>query len=86
VWTFRMREGKCAVVAQAANQPDTIITSDIATYMKTAVYGMQSPLVALLTGKTRIQGLGKARQFQSLLAATPTRIWQPLERGRVGEG
>lgn len=82
-WTFTIRDGKCAVVAQEDAQADAVISSDIATYLKTSLYEMQNPLLALLTGKTRIKGLSKAQQFQTLFAATPSRVWQLVERGRV---
>lgn len=82
-WTFTMRDGKCQVEAQSTAPADTEITSDIATYMKTSTYRMQSPLLALLTGKTRVKGFSQAQQFQKIYAITPDRIWNFVEQGRI---
>jgi len=82
-WTFTMREGKCQVEAQAAAHADAEITSDIATYLKTSIHQMQPALLALLMGKTRIKGMSKAQQFQKLFAATPSRMWNFVEQGRI---
>lgn len=81
-WTFTMREGKCHVETQATSA-DAEITSDIATYLKTSIHQMQSPLLALLMGKTRIKGVSKAQQFQKIFASTPSRIWNFVEQGRI---
>ncbi len=81
-WTFTMHEGKCHVDTQATST-DAEITSDIATYLKTSVHQMQSPLLALLMGKTRIKGMSKAQQFQKIFASTPSRIWNFVEQGRT---
>jgi hypothetical protein len=81
-WTFTLQDGEGRVRAGPVEQPDASISSDIATYLKTSVYGMQHPLIALLTGKTHIRGFSKVRQFQRLVAPTPTQAWQPIERGR----
>jgi len=78
-----MREGKCQVEAQAAAHADAEITSDIATYLKTSIHQMQPALLALLMGKTRIKGMSKAQQFQKLFAATPSRMWNFVEQGRI---
>jgi len=85
-WTFSMRAGKCQVEARAASHADAEITSDIATYLKTSVHQMQSPLSALLRGKTRIKGVSKAQQFQKLFAVTPGRVWSFVEQGRTAPG
>ncbi len=85
-WTFVMQDGQCEVAAQEAAQPDAVISTDIATYLKTSIYGMQNPVLALLTGKSRIKGLRQARQFQALFADTPSRVWQLVERGSVMPG
>ena len=82
VWSFIMREGKCWVEPGAAHA-DAEITSDIATYLKTSIHYMQSPVLALLLGKTRIRGMSKAQQFQKIFAATPSRVWNFVEQGRV---
>jgi DinB superfamily/SCP-2 sterol transfer family len=83
VWTFTMRDGKCQVTGAPAEQADTEITTDIATYLKTSLYNMQSPIVALLTGKTRIKGMAGGQQFQKIFAVTPSRIWNFVEDGKV---
>ena len=85
VWSFTMHAGKCQVEA-GPTQADAEITSDIATYLKTSIHSMQSPLLALLLGKTRIKGLSKAQQFQKIFAATPARVWNFVEQGRVAPG
>ncbi len=85
-WTFTMRDGKCQVEAQAAAHADAEITSDIATYLRTSIHQMQSPLLALLMGKTRIKGMSKAQRFQKLFAATPSRIWNFVDQGRIAPG
>ena len=83
VWTFSMRGGKCEVIPENVAQPDAVIATDIATYLKTSLCGMQNPFIALLTGKSRIIGLNKARQFQKIFASTPSRVWQLVEEGRA---
>lgn len=82
-WTFDIRDGKCEVISEPIAKPDAVVSSDIPTYLKTSLFGMQNPYLAVLLGKTRIKGLLKARQFQTLFALTPTRIWQLVEYGRV---
>jgi hypothetical protein len=85
-WTFTMRDGKCQVEPKAASLADTEISTDIATYLKTSIHNMQSPILALLTGKTRIKGLAKSQQFQKVFAATPSRIWNFVEHGKTIPG
>ncbi len=82
-WTFTMRDGKCHVESQAATPADTQITTDIATYMKTSLYNMEHPLIALLKGKTRIKGISKSQQFQKVFAVTPSRVWNFVADGRI---
>ena len=81
-WAFTMREGKCQVETPAVHA-DAEISSDIATYLKTSIHHMQSPLLALLLGKTRIRGMSKAQQFQKIFAVTPSRIWNFVEQGKI---
>jgi hypothetical protein len=85
-FTFTMREGTCHVEAQAATNADAEITTDIATYLKTSLYNMEHPMLALLKGKTRIKGLNKSQQFQKIFAVTPSRIWNFVEDGRIAPG
>lgn len=85
-WTFTMRDGKCQVESKAASRADTEISTDIATYLKTSIHNMQSPILALLTGKTRIKGLAKSQQFQKVFATTPSRIWNFVEHGKTIPG
>lgn len=82
-WTFTMRDGKCLVEANASAQADTEITTDITTYLKTTIYNMQSPILALLMGRTKIKGMAGSRQFQKLYAITPARIWNIVDRGKT---
>ena len=82
-WTFTMRDGKCQVEKTAPPHADAEITTDIATYMKTSTYNMQSPILALLMGKTRIKGMAGSQQFQKIFAATPSRIWNFVEVGKT---
>ena len=82
-WTFSMRDGKCQVEKTAPAHADTEITTDIATYMKTSTYNMQSPIIALLRGKTRIKGMAGSQQFQKIFAVTPSRIWNFVDRGKT---
>lgn len=82
-WTFTMRDGKCQVEAGSTSQADAEITTDIATYLKTSVHNMQSPILALLMGKTRIKGLTGGQQFQKIFATTPSRIWNFVEVGKA---
>jgi len=81
-----MREGTCHVEAQAATNADAEITTDIATYLKTSLYNMEHPMLALLMGKTRIKGLSGSQQFQKIFATTPSRIWNFVEDGRIAPG
>lgn len=83
VWTFTIDAGRCEVVAQEVANPDTIITTDIATYLKTSLYSMQNPLSAVLTGKTRIKGFNKAQQFQKLFTQSTSRAWRLVEQGKA---
>jgi len=82
-WTFTMRDGKCQVEAKADPQADAEITTDIATYLKTSVHNMQSPILALLMGKTKIKGMARGQQFQKIFATTPSRIWNFVELGKT---
>lgn len=82
-WTFTMRDGKCHVAADSTAPADAEITTDIATYLKTSLHNMQSPLLALLLGKTRIKGLAGGQQFQKIFAVTPSRIWSFVEPGKT---
>ena len=82
-WTFTMRDGKCHIAAGSTAPADTEITTDIATYLKTSLHNMQSPLLALLMGKTRIKGLAGGQQFQKIFAVTPSRIWNFVEVGKA---
>jgi len=82
-WTFTMRDGKCQVGKTTPAHADTEITTDIATYMKTSTYNMQSPILALLMGKTRIKGMAGSQQFQKIFAVTPSRIWNFVEVGKT---
>jgi DinB family protein len=83
VWTFTMRDGKCQLEANAAPQADAEITTDIATYLKTSVHHMQSPILALLLGRTKIKGMAGGQQFQKIFATTPSRIWNLVELGKT---
>jgi len=83
VWTFTMRNGKCQLEARADPHADAEITTDIATYLKTSVHNMQSPLLALLLGKTKIKGLAGGQQFQKIFTTTPSRIWNFVELGKT---
>jgi DinB family protein/SCP-2 sterol transfer family protein len=83
VWTFTMRDGKCQVEAKAESHADADITTDIATYLKTSVHNMQSPILALLLGKTKIKGMAGGQQFQKIFATTPSRIWNFVELGKT---
>ena len=82
-WTFTMRDGKCQVEKSATTHSDAEITTDIATYMKTSTYNMQSTVVALLMGKTKIKGMAGGQQFQKVFAITPSRIWNFVEVGKA---
>jgi hypothetical protein len=82
-WTFIMRDGKCQVEKTAITLPDAEITTDIATYMKTSTYDMQSPVIALLMGKTKIKGMAGGQLFQKVFAVTPSRIWNFVEDGKA---
>ena len=82
-WTFIMRDGKCHVEKTAITLPDAEITTDIATYMKTSTYDMQSPVIALLMGKTKIKGMAGGQLFQKVFAVTPSRIWNFVEDGKA---
>jgi len=81
-WTFTMRDGKCQVEEKAVTHADAEITTDIATYLKTSVHNMQSPILALLMGKTKIKGMAGSQQFQKIFATTPSRIWNLVEVGK----
>jgi len=83
VWTFTMRAGNCQLEANAVPQADAEITTDIATYLKTSVHNMQSPILALLLGKTKIKGMAGGGQFQKIFATTPSRIWNLVELGKT---
>jgi DinB family protein/SCP-2 sterol transfer family protein len=85
-WTFTMRDGKYQVEKTASTLANAEITTDIATYMKTSTYNMQSPIMALLTGKTRIKGMVSSQQFQKIFAITPSRIWNFADRGKTTSG
>ena len=82
-WTFTMRDGKCLLEAKDDPHADAEITTDIATYLKTSVHNMQSPILALLLGKTRIKGLAGGQQFQKIFTTTPSRIWNLVELGKT---
>jgi len=82
-WTFVMQDGKCHFEAMTSERVDAEITTDIATYMKTSVHNMRSPIIALLMGKTRIKGVSKGQQFQKIFAVTPSRIWKFVEVGKA---
>jgi hypothetical protein len=82
-WTFTMRDGTCNVKAQAASPTDAKITTDLATYLKTSLYNMEHPILALLMGKTRIKGMSGSQQFQKIFATTPSRIWNFVEDGKM---
>jgi hypothetical protein len=83
VWTFTMRDGKCQVTNGSTEHADTEITTDIATYLKTSFYNMQSPVTALIMGKTKIKGMAGGQQFQKIFAVTPSRIWNFVEPGKT---
>jgi len=83
LWTFTMRDGKCQIEKTAPAHADSEITTDIATYMKTSTYNMQSPIIALLMGKTKIKGMAGSQQFQKIFAVTPSRIWNFVEVGKT---
>jgi hypothetical protein len=78
-----MRNGKCQVEAKADPHADAEITTDISTYLKTSVHNMQSPILALLLGKTKIKGLAGGQQFQKIFTTTPSRIWNFVELGKT---
>ena len=82
-WTFTMQDGKCRVGKTVPTRVDAEITTDIATYMKTSTYNMQSPILALLMGKTRIKGMAGSQQFQKIFVVTPSRIWNFAQRGQA---
>jgi len=82
-WTFTMRDGKCRIEAGLTANADATISTDIATYLKTSVHNMQSPILALLMGKTRIKGLAGGQQFQKIFTTTPARIWNFVEVGKI---
>jgi len=82
-WTFTMRDGKCRVTPTADLHPDTQITTDIATYLKTTLHRMLSPQLALLTGKMRIKGLAKSQQYQKIFAISSSRAWNFVEVGKT---
>jgi hypothetical protein len=85
-WTFTMQDGKCQVEAGPTAHADAEISTDIATYLKTSVHNMQSPILALLMGKTRIKGLAGGQQFQKIFAVTPSRLWNFTEVGKATPG
>jgi len=82
-WTFTMRDGKCQIEAKADPHADAEISTDIATYLKTSIHNMQSPILALLMSKARVKGLAKSQQFQKIFASTPSRIWNFVEVGKT---
>jgi hypothetical protein len=47
---------------------------------------MQSPILALLLGKTKIKGMAGGQQFQKIFATTPSRIWNFVELGKTTPG
>ncbi|NWF67471.1 MAG: DinB family protein [Chloroflexi bacterium] len=83
VWTFGVKNGESRVIQGDSSRADMRLTTDIATYMKTAAFRMNSPLWALLTGQARVRGIGQLAKLRRLYAPPVRQVWQPLEQGSL---
>jgi hypothetical protein len=62
---------------------DIAMRADLATYLKTNIFGISSPALMTVMGKLRVKGVGSLGRLQALLYAPPEQIWLPMERGSV---
>ncbi len=87
-WTFHVGEGGCRVEPGPVDSPDIHMSTDIATYLKAFTFGLQNPMLAMLKGQIKVQGLTRVGQLQRLFAVSPNHVWPPMARGTavpVGE-
>ena len=65
LWTLQVAGGACRVSEGRAAQPDLFISQNPETFVKTRT-GIEHPMLALLTGKIKVQGWCKLRTFEKL--------------------
>jgi putative sterol carrier protein len=77
-WRICVEQGTCKVTEEQATNADLAMSYQDAETFLTTMRGMQNPLVAMLTGKVKIQGFQKMGLFGKLFAEPkPDRIIQP---------
>ena len=64
-WTLHVIDGTCRVSEGRAAQPDLLISQSPETFVKTRT-GIENPMLALLTGKIKVQGWRKLGTFEKL--------------------
>ncbi|GIV80232.1 MAG: hypothetical protein KatS3mg050_4626 [Litorilinea sp.] len=80
-WTFYVGDGGCQVEPGAVDAPDIRMETDIATYLKVSAFALQNPMLAMLKGQIKVQGLTRVGQLQRLFAVNPDHVWPPMARG-----
>jgi hypothetical protein len=78
-WTVRIADGACCVVEQRAADADIVMTHRDADTFLATMRGMQNPMLAMLTGKIRVQGFRNIGTFGKLFAEPkPDQVLEPL--------
>jgi hypothetical protein len=78
-WTVRIADGACTVAEWQNDHADIVMTHRDAETFVTTMRGMQSPLIAMLTGKIRVQGFRNMGTFGKLFAEPkPDQVLEPV--------
>ena len=64
-YTLRVAGGACRVIKVRAESADIVLRQRPDTFVKTA-FGIQDPMLAMLTGKMKVRGLRKMGTFAKL--------------------
>ncbi len=66
-WTFKISKGQCQVSKGKSSKADLIMSQTSETFLKTFAK-MQSPLIAMLTGKIKVTGFKNMATFGKIFA------------------
>jgi hypothetical protein len=78
-WTARIAHGTCRVTEQSSANADIVMTHRDAETFLTTMRGMQNPMLAMLTGKIKVQGFRNMGMFGKLFAEPkPDQVLEPV--------
>jgi len=78
-WTACIANGTCTVTEQRSANADIIMTHRDAETFVTTMRGMQNPMLAMLTGKIKVQGFRNMGTFGKLFAEPkPDQVLEPV--------